>query len=121
MTEVMQVARPGLGLGLTTPSSRQDVISALLNDYGNSFGRDDESSSQYSPVPALKELPPPPPSSDEKPLPAQPLMMRFQLRGRFLFYSSLHGLVTISKLRQCHELDDAIMILSGTQQPSLHE
>jgi hypothetical protein len=72
MTQVMN--RPGLGL--TAPSSRQDVISALLNDYGNSFGSGDESS--YAS--AFKELPPPPPESNEKPT-ASLMTMRFQLRG----------------------------------------
>lgn len=86
MADIM--AQPGLGL--TAPTSRQDIISALLNDYGNSFGRGDASSSDYySPVPALKELPlppPPPPRSDSikidrKPLPAvQRMNMKFQLR-----------------------------------------
>ncbi|KAH7126754.1 hypothetical protein B0J11DRAFT_285406 [Dendryphion nanum] len=66
------------GLGLTAPSSRQDIISALLNDYGNSFGADTSPYSSYSPNPALKELPPPPPKDDGKPLSG--LMMRFQLR-----------------------------------------
>lgn len=85
------------GFGLSVPSSRQDVISALLNDYGNSFGRGDASSSAYSPVPSEKELPPPPPRSDslDKPLPAvqraeQRMSMKFQLRGRrilFLLYT----------------------------------
>ncbi|KAF2659223.1 hypothetical protein K491DRAFT_203098 [Lophiostoma macrostomum CBS 122681] len=75
MTAVM-TAQPGLGL--TAPSSRQDIISALLNDYGNSFGQGDTSPYAPSPVPAIKELPPPPPDSNEKPLP--PAMMRFQLR-----------------------------------------
>jgi hypothetical protein len=77
MTQVMNAP----GLGLSVPTSRQDVISALLNDYGNSFGQDD---SPYgsTPVPALKELPPPPPSSSEKPLPSA-LSMRFQLRGNY--------------------------------------
>ncbi|KAH7402504.1 hypothetical protein BKA66DRAFT_564419 [Pyrenochaeta sp. MPI-SDFR-AT-0127] len=64
------------GLGLSAPTSRQDVISALLNDYGNSF---------KSPVPTLKDLPPPPPprgdSLKNKPLPAvQRMSMKFQLR-----------------------------------------
>ncbi|RAR15696.1 hypothetical protein DDE83_000928 [Stemphylium lycopersici] len=69
---------------LSAPSSHQDIVSALLNDYGNSFGRGDTSPSSYSPVPALKELPPPPPRSDSiarKPLPAtQRMDAKFQLR-----------------------------------------
>lgn len=81
------------GFGLSVPGSRQDVISALLNDYGNSFGRGDSSPSAYSPVPADKELPPPPPRSDslDKPLPAvqraeQRMSMKFQLRGRRILF-----------------------------------
>ncbi|OAG10745.1 uncharacterized protein CC84DRAFT_493038 [Paraphaeosphaeria sporulosa] len=56
MTDYM--TQPGLSL---PPSSRQDIVSALLNDYGSSF--EDGSSSPYksSPVSAFKELPPPPP------------------------------------------------------------
>ncbi|KAF2867267.1 hypothetical protein BDV95DRAFT_188781 [Massariosphaeria phaeospora] len=79
MTDIM--AQPGLGL--TAPSSRQDVISALLNDYGNSFGQANSSSpySLYSPVPAMKELPPPPPDGDGKLYyPPSMMSMRFQLR-----------------------------------------
>ncbi|KAH4945402.1 hypothetical protein HBI23_027680 [Parastagonospora nodorum] len=75
------------GYGLTVPSSRQDVISALLNEYGNSFGRGDGPSA-LSPVPTEKDLPAPPPRSDSlrnKPLPAvqraeQRMSMKFQLR-----------------------------------------
>jgi hypothetical protein len=88
MAEVM--AQQGFGLGV--PASRQDVVSALLNDYGNSFGRDDASSpSAFSPVPADKELPPPPPPRSDgmrnKPLPAvqraeQRMSAKFQLRGK---------------------------------------
>lgn len=80
MTEVMAT-----GLSLNAPSSRQDIVSALLDGYGNSFGRDDDSPYALSPVPALKELPPPPPGSNDKSLP--PVMMRFQLRGDY--YPSL--------------------------------
>jgi hypothetical protein len=86
MAEVMSQQ----GFGLSVPSSRQDVISALLNEYGNSFGRGDGSPCSFSPVPADKELPPPPPRSDslkDKPLPAvqraeQRMSMKFQLRGK---------------------------------------
>jgi hypothetical protein len=71
---------------LNAPSSRQDIVSALLNDYGNSFGYGDASPSAYSPVPALKELPTLPPRSNSiirKPLPAvQRMNMKFQLRGK---------------------------------------
>lgn len=76
--------------GLTAPVSRQDIVSALLNEYGNSFGHGDGSSSTLSPVPAEKELPPPPPQSGSlmnKPLPAvaraeKRMSMKFQLRGK---------------------------------------
>lgn len=81
------VARLQPALGLSAPASRQDVISALLNEYGNSFGGDDELSYNWSSGPAFKELPPPPPGSSEKP---SPMSMRFQLRGtcyHFLCYS----------------------------------
>lgn len=94
MAEVMSQQ----GFGLSVPGSRQDVISALLNDYGNSFGRGDVSSSSYSPVLADKELPPPPPRSDslDKPLPAvqraeQRMSMKFQLRGRRILLLVAHG------------------------------
>ncbi|KAF2823574.1 hypothetical protein CC86DRAFT_372506 [Ophiobolus disseminans] len=76
------------GYGLSAPSSRQDIVSALLSEYGNSFGHGDGSPSAFSPVPADKELPSPPPRSDSlrnKPLPAvaraeQRMSMKFQLR-----------------------------------------
>ncbi|KAF2275896.1 uncharacterized protein EI97DRAFT_60161 [Westerdykella ornata] len=73
MTEVMIPSN----FGLSVPSSRQDVISALLNEYGTSFGQTEPPS--WSPVPAPKELPPPPQGSHEKPLPSA-MSMRFQLR-----------------------------------------
>jgi hypothetical protein len=44
MTSVMNPP----GLGLEVPSSRQDVISALLNDYADSFGQND---ADYGPMP----------------------------------------------------------------------
>ena len=82
MTQVMTAQT---GLGLNAPSSRQDIVSALLSDYGSSFGQDDVSPYALSPVPAVKELPPPPPpSNNEKPLPSA--MMRFQLRGNWLHF-----------------------------------
>jgi hypothetical protein len=92
MTEV--AARQGLGL--SAPPSRQDVISALLTEYGNSFGRGDGSPSAFSPVLADKELPPPPPRSDslkDKPLPAvqraeQRMSMKFQLRRKRISLNS---------------------------------
>lgn len=82
MADIM--AQPGFGL--SRPASRQDIISALLNDYGNSFGRDDASPTVYSPVPAMKELPPPPPPRSDSLgskllLPAvQHMNRKFQLR-----------------------------------------
>lgn len=84
MTEVMVRQ----ALALSPPSSRQDIVSALLSDYGNSFGHDDASPTTYSPIPPLKDLPPPPPpprtdSLKNKPLPAvQRMSMKFQLRGK---------------------------------------
>lgn len=84
MADIM--AQPGFGL--SRPASRQDIISALLNDYGNSFGRDDASPTVYSPVPAMKELPPPPPPRSDSLgskllLPAvQHMNRKFQLRGK---------------------------------------
>ncbi|KAH7078959.1 hypothetical protein BKA63DRAFT_488650 [Paraphoma chrysanthemicola] len=74
--------------GLAAPSSRQDVVSALLSAYGSSFEHSEVSPSTFSPVQAEKELPPPPPRSDSlrnKPLPAvqraeQRMSMKFQLR-----------------------------------------
>jgi hypothetical protein len=84
MTDVMAQQ----GYGLSVPNSRQDVISALLNEYSTSFGRGDGASA-LSPVPADKELPPPPRSDSlkNKPLPAvqraeQRMSMKFQLRGK---------------------------------------
>lgn len=76
------------GLALP-PSSRQDIVSALLNDYGNSFDEDTRSPYKMSPVPAFKELPPPPPEdvrarkySNERASPAfQKMNTPFQLRG----------------------------------------
>lgn len=70
-----------------TPSSRQDIVSALLSDYyGNSFG-DEKSPSVYSPEPPTSQLPPLPPRKDSlvarKPVPAaQRMDAKFQLRGK---------------------------------------
>lgn len=82
------MAQQSYGL-LTRPTSRQDIISALLNDYGNSFGRDDASPTAYSPVPAMKELPPPPQPSRADSIRSKSLLsavqrmnMKFQLRGK---------------------------------------
>lgn len=81
MTDYM--TQPELSL---PPSSRQDVISALLNDYGSSF-----EDVYTSPVPASKELPPPPPaerarerdfSNDEASTAVQKMNTPFRLRGK---------------------------------------
>ncbi|KAF1964704.1 hypothetical protein BU23DRAFT_51544 [Bimuria novae-zelandiae CBS 107.79] len=81
------------GLSLP-PTSRQDIISALLNDYGNSF------EGETSPVPGFDELPPPPPPksardlkySDDKPLPAiEKMNMPFQLRNDPVSPDALNG------------------------------
>jgi hypothetical protein len=87
-----QVARQNVGL--SAPQSRQDIVSALLTQYGNSFASDgtSPSGSAFSPVPADKELPPPPPGSDtmrNKPLPAvqraeQRMSTKFQLRSKLI-------------------------------------
>ncbi|KAF2751692.1 hypothetical protein M011DRAFT_454623 [Sporormia fimetaria CBS 119925] len=73
MTQVM--TQPGLSLSV--PTSRQDIISALLNDYGTSFGEADGYG--LSPQPNIKELPPPPPIEQEKSR-ITAMNMRFQLR-----------------------------------------
>ncbi|OAL56659.1 hypothetical protein IQ07DRAFT_14129 [Pyrenochaeta sp. DS3sAY3a] len=100
MTEIMAQQT----LGLSAPASRQDIVSALLNDYGNSFGRGETSPLTYSPVPALKELPPPPPREDSlrnKPLPAvQRMSMKFQLREHEDLLSSPEGSPTDSQGKQ---------------------
>lgn len=72
------------------PTSRQDIVSALLNDYGNSFEDDNSSPYQISPMLSSKELPPPPVETPreegngtDRPLPAAEKMnMPFQLRGK---------------------------------------
>ncbi|KAL5435705.1 hypothetical protein PMIN06_001451 [Paraphaeosphaeria minitans] len=61
MTDYM--TQPGLSL---PPSSRQDVVSALLNDYGSSFEDGSSWPSKSSPVSAFKELPPPPPPDNSR-------------------------------------------------------
>ena len=82
-------AQQGLKLA---PLSRQDIVSALLNDYGNSF-EDDDNSPQMSPMLSSKELPPPPAqtarergNTKEGSFPAAEKMnMPFQLRGKLQF------------------------------------
>ncbi|KAF2270874.1 hypothetical protein CC78DRAFT_538586 [Lojkania enalia] len=70
------MARPGL----TAPSSRQDVISAILNDYASfTPGPHSPYSHTNSPLNTADDVPPPPPSKDEKPLPS--VTMQFQLRA----------------------------------------
>ncbi|CAE7205866.1 PAT1 domain containing protein [Pyrenophora teres f. teres] len=68
--------------GLSAPTSRQDIISALLNDYATSFGRGDACTSVYSPVQELKSLPPTPNDISRKQLPpgVQAMHAKFQLR-----------------------------------------
>jgi hypothetical protein len=105
MTEVMATQ----GFKLSAPPSRQDVISALLTEYGNSFGRGDASPSAFSPLPIDKELPSPPRSDSlaNKPLPAvqraeQRMSTKFQLRGKFVLYNLLHKLAKLrSVARSC--------------------
>ena len=72
------------------PSSRQDIVSALLNDYGTSFGDAESSPYKLSPILAVKELSPPSSSDDarnwknnnDKPLPAvEKMNAPFQLRS----------------------------------------
>ncbi|KAF2440358.1 hypothetical protein P171DRAFT_99607 [Karstenula rhodostoma CBS 690.94] len=83
MTDYM--TQPGLSL---PPSSRQDIVSALLNDYGNSFEDGDSSTYETSQVAAFKELPPPPPEraragdydDGKASLGVQKMNMPFQLR-----------------------------------------
>lgn len=81
--------------GLSAPTSRQDIISALLNDYATSFGRGDACTSVYSPVQELKSLPPTPNDIPRKQLPpgVQAMHAKFQLRGKqtllFLYSGSL--------------------------------
>lgn len=87
-------------LGLTAPSSRQDVISALLNDYA-SFSPSKTSPYSFTNSPLSKDLPPPPPSKDEKPLPMG--MMRFQLRGK------RHSLAQISTMLRACERRGAVL------------
>jgi len=101
------------GYGLSAPSSRQDIVSALLSAYGNSFGHGEGSPSTFSPVPADKELPPPPPRSDSlrnKPLPAveraeQRMSMKFQLRGKLManisFRSAVGVIISCSRWVVC--------------------
>jgi hypothetical protein len=103
-----QVARQNVGL--SAPQSRQDIVSALLTQYGNSFASDgtSPSGSAFSPVPADKELPPPPPGSDtmrNKPLPAvqraeQRMSTKFQLRSKPTFtFVLLHACPQIPRNR----------------------
>ncbi|KAJ8110288.1 hypothetical protein OPT61_g6835 [Boeremia exigua] len=81
MTEVMYQQ----GSGLAAPSSRQDVVSELLDDYTyeQSYNAEDVSS-KSSLAPAFKELPPPPPRTDSlrdpKAEAIQRMNTKFQLR-----------------------------------------
>jgi len=77
--------------GLCAPTSRQDIISALLNDYATSFGRGDASTTVYSPVQELNSLPQTPRSNDiaRKQLPpgVQAMHAKFPLRGKQILSS----------------------------------
>ncbi|KAJ4357549.1 uncharacterized protein N0V89_002125 [Didymosphaeria variabile] len=82
------MAHQGLNLA---PSSRQDIISALLNDYGSSFDDGNNSPYKMSPAPAFKELPPSPPperasardySNDKASHAFRKMNTPFQLRGK---------------------------------------
>ncbi|KAA8615044.1 hypothetical protein PtrSN002B_008073 [Pyrenophora tritici-repentis] len=68
--------------GLSAPHSRQDIISALLNEYATGFGRGDACNSVYSPIQELKSLPPTPHDIPRKQLPpgVQAMHAPFQLR-----------------------------------------
>lgn len=83
MAEVM--AQQGASLG--APSSRQDVVSELLDDYTYEDSYDvEDMSPKASLAPAFKELPPPPPRTDSlrdpKAEAIQRMNTKFQLRGK---------------------------------------
>ena len=83
MTEVM--ARQEAALA--APSSRQDVVSELLDEYTyEDFYNAEDVSPKSSLAPAFKELPPPPPRTDSlrdpKAEAIQRMNARFQLRGK---------------------------------------
>ncbi|KAJ4992734.1 hypothetical protein SVAN01_01780 [Stagonosporopsis vannaccii] len=81
MTEVMNQH----AAALTASSSRQDVVSELLDDYTYEDAYDvEDASPQSSLAPAFKELPPPPPRTDSlrdaKAEAIQRMNTKFQLR-----------------------------------------
>lgn len=83
MTEVMN----HYGAVLAAPSSRQDVVSELLDDYTYGDEYDvEEVSPESTLAPAFKELPPPPPRTDSlrdaKAEAIQRMNTKFQLRGK---------------------------------------
>jgi hypothetical protein len=70
------------GAALAAPSSRQDVVSELLDDY--TYDAEDMSP-KSSRSPAFKELPPPPRTDsfrDPKAEAIQRMNTKFQLRGK---------------------------------------
>lgn len=77
---------------LAAPSSRQDVVSELLDDYDYTY-EDAYNVEDVSPnsklAPAFKELPPPPPRTDSlrdaKAEAIQRMNTKFQLRGKLIF------------------------------------
>ena len=75
------------GAALNAPTSRQDVVSELLDDYTYEDSYDEEEVSPKSSLaPAFKELPPPPPRTDSLRDPKaeafQRMNTKFQLRGK---------------------------------------
>ena len=84
MTDYMAQLVPG------PPTSRQDIVSALLNDYGSSFEDGHSSPYKLSPAPSFKQLPPPPPESarernsgnDNSSPAVQKMNTPFRLRGK---------------------------------------
>jgi hypothetical protein len=123
-----QVARQNIGL--SAPQSRQDIVSALLNQYGSSFASDgtSPSGSTFSPVPADKELPPPPPSSDSmrnKPLPAvqraeQRMSTKFQLRSKLTLIFLLSHACPESSRNRLRKLDCVLWLVCTSSSSYVH-
>jgi hypothetical protein len=88
----MASVMPPQGLAPSVPSTRQDVISELLDGYTY----DESEVSPSTPVSAFKELPQPPPQQpsnqrDRKQEAIERMNTQFQLRGKpLLFKPSLH-------------------------------
>lgn len=76
---------------LTAPSSRQDVVSELLDDYTYEDSYSEEGVSPQSGLaPAFKELPPPPRTDslrDPKAEAVQRMNTKFPLRGKQFLYT----------------------------------